>query len=151
MAQTAVRMTALAQLIDVQVMSELGMSLPTYLALKRAPGLGWKTYDEIAADLSAIADRPLNRVSLKSFAEDTFGIPDTRYATVDGRNVNMPRAVGMDIVEQYLRDLSPETIDVALVRAQASGELGRALDNSAAGNVTDLGDFTQYADDSDAQ
>jgi len=68
MAQTnvAVRLTPLAALIDTYVEARLSVGLGTYLAIARLPGAGWKSYDEIAEDLTAIVAgkaRTLNRVT----------------------------------------------------------------------------------------
>lgn len=117
---STVRMTPLAALLDAVLRAQRDVGLPTYLALARAPGASWMTFDEIVADLTALTGRKLNRVSLKTYAEKDFGIPDTRYITVDGREVSMPKPVGVEIAENYLRalDYTGNGIDPAVVRGE---------------------------------
>jgi hypothetical protein len=159
---TAVRLTPLAALLDTSLRNgKDGRNLATTLAIMRMPSATWCTYETIAALLETHAGgRTLNRVSIKTYAEGVFGIPNTRYVRVGGKPVNMPRAVDRDTVERYLSALDARFIDVDAVRAEADREraeqerrkaeiadqLASAVENSAAGNTADLGDFTQYVD-----
>lgn len=119
-----VRLTPLAALLDSGLRATKGRSLATTLAILRMPSRTWMTYDTIAALLEVhAAGRPLNRTTIKTFAEDTFGIPNTRYARVDGKAVNMPKAVPVDVVNAYIDALDPDVgIDVDAVRAVAEQE-----------------------------
>lgn len=124
MAQTsnAVRLTPLASLIDHALGGRGGTGLGTYLALSRMPGAKWKTYDEIAEHLSDLIDRRLNRVSIQTFAEVMFGLPSTRYVEVDGRNIDMPEAVGAEQIcpyLEYVREHCPNVIDNSALLTQA--------------------------------
>lgn len=120
MAQTyfPVRLTPLAALLHAELRNATGRGLADTLAIARTPGKDWKTYDEIADMLTPYANgRTLNRVSLKTFAEAVFGLPNTRYVNVDGKAVAMPKAVDQDVTDRYLAALDARFIDVALVRA----------------------------------
>jgi hypothetical protein len=121
MASTAyLPMTPLAALLHAELRSARGVGLPTYLAIARTPGAGWKTYDEIVTDLTALTGRPLNRVSIKTYTEDTFGIPNTRYALVNGKPVKMPHAVPQDALYAYIVSLNAGVIAVDAVLAAAA-------------------------------
>lgn len=123
---TRTRMTPLAQLIDAELRAQRGIDLPTYLAIARAPGHFWQTYDQIVADLGEVAARPLNRVSIKTFAEGQFGIPDTRYVRVGNRDVSMPKDVGADVTDRYEQALNPQVIDIARVHTMIRASLSEA-------------------------
>jgi hypothetical protein len=115
---TPIRLTPLAALIDSGLRLYKNRGLGETLAILRAPSRIWMNYDSIAAQLEPYAgNRTLNRVSIKTFAEDVFGIPNTRYVVSDGKTVAMPKAVGEDVVEAYLTALDPNRIDVDAVRA----------------------------------
>lgn len=149
------RLTPLAALLDTYTRLSQDKSLGTYLALARTPGTGWKSFDDIADDLTAmvttsVLTRPLNRVTIRTFAA-AFGIPDTRY--VDGRS--MPRPVADTAINAYVAALTerdhPDVDREAVLRSATEGQdrdrrLAQALKDSADGNTADLGDFTQYAD-----
>jgi hypothetical protein len=148
-----VRLTPLAALLDTVIRNTLDRSLGTYLAAARIPGTDWKSFDDIADDLTAMiaGTRTLNRVSIRTFAEN-YGIPDTRY--VEGRS--MPRPVSDDAIAAYLEALTNADrpgVDIDVVTREAldsrtRDRLVEALKDSAEGNTADLGDFTRYADES---
>jgi hypothetical protein len=110
-ATTAVRMTPLARLLDTVLRNTEGVNLPTYLARHRAPGPGWQTYDQLAEQLTELSGHQVNRVTLKTFTESLFGIPDTRYVESSGKRTAMPRAVDTDAVKRYIAHLNPLVID----------------------------------------
>lgn len=115
-----VRLTPLAALLDVGLRTHRNIGLGTYLASCRAPGADWVDFDTIAIDLTPFAGgRRLNRVTIESFAHDTFRIPNTRYA--EGRS--MPRRVSVDAVSEYLDALDPNVgIDIDRVRRSVFGD-----------------------------
>lgn len=146
---TGERLTPLAALLNAVTTSTMQRSLGTYLAVARIPGPEWKSFDDIADDLTAMISgvRTLNRVSIRKFAE-SYGIPDTRY--VEGRS--MPRPVTVDAVSAYIDELRAAGrpgVDLDTVDREADAAvnpvLASALANSAEGNVTDGGDFTDTA------
>lgn len=132
MAHTTVRLTPLAALIDAELRRQKSIDLPTFIAARRVPGQDWLPYDAIAFELEAVVQRPLNRVSIRTYAEETFKIPDTRYAQVGGRTVSMPRAVTMQHVEDYVNALNPLIIDVELVRRVGQAQVRQNLEALAA-------------------
>ena len=120
MAPTApLRLTPLAQLLDITLTAKRSQSLATYLAIARTPGPAWQTYDQITADLIQLTGRDLNRVSIKTFAEKLIGLPDTRYLTIGGKPKAMPAPVPADTLDAYLSAL-PGSVDVSDVRAHAA-------------------------------
>lgn len=126
-ATAGARMTPLASLLDTIVQAAQGHSLPTYLAMHRAPGTDWKTYDQIAEDLTALTGRDLNRVTIKTFTETMFGIPDTRYVDTYGRRTAMPRPADADTIAAYINVLDRTYIDTDLVVEYAGAGLARHL------------------------
>jgi hypothetical protein len=126
-ATTGSPLTPLASLFDTVIRESEGVNLPTWLAMHRAPGTGWKTYDQLAAWMAEAAQRPVNRVTMKTFAETTFGIPDTRYVTVDGRSTAMPRPADADAIAAYINALNPNVVDITKVADYAGEALGRHL------------------------
>lgn len=115
LATTAVRMTPLARLLDTVLRNAEGVNLPTYLAKHRAPGPDWQTYDQLAERLTTLSHHQVNRVTLKTFTESLFGIPDTRYVESGGKRTAMPRAVDTDAVNRYIAHLNPLAIEVDVV------------------------------------
>jgi hypothetical protein len=126
---TGVRLTPLAALIDTTIRTAMNRDLGTYLAAARTPGTGWKSFDDIAADLTAMlaGTRTLNRVSVKTFA-DSYGIPDTRY--VEGRS--MPRPVSDEAVEKYLQTLSSKGVGINLDVVRWEAQEAKAREEQAA-------------------
>lgn len=119
MAPTATRQpTPLAAFLD----SKTPHGLATFIAVHRMPGPAWKSFQEIADELTAISGYPVNRVSVKTFADDTYAIPDTRYT--DGHK--QPRPVSADVMEGYIRALDPARVDVEYVRENYLGEAAEA-------------------------
>jgi hypothetical protein len=120
MAQTTqhVRMTPLAALLDAGLRADKGYGLGTALAIARTPGPKWLSYEQIAELLAPYAaGRTLNRVSIKTFAEVLFKLPNTRYVLVDGKAVAMPKQVGSSAVAHYVAALDEASIDRLLVEA----------------------------------
>lgn len=130
---TAVRLTPIAALLDASLRRTNDRGLATTLAILRMPSRTWMTYEAIAALLEPHAHgRVLNRVSIKTYAETLFDIPNTRYVTLaDGKVVGMPKAVDETTVERYLTTLDARSIDIDAVRAAAVAELRRAADEAA--------------------
>jgi len=127
----AAPLTPLASLFNTVIREAEGVTLATWLAMNRAPGTDWKTYDQLAAWMQEAAERPVNRVTMKTFAETTFGIPDTRYVDVNGRSTAMPRPVDADAIAAYVTDLKHPGIDTAKVVEYAGAALGRHLESLA--------------------
>lgn len=129
----AARLTPLASLFDTVIRKAEGVNLATWLAMNRAPGTDWKTYDQLAAHMTKatqaqqVAYRPVNRVTMKTFTEITFGIPDTRYVEVNGRNTAMPRPASADAIAAYVNALTSPAIDTTRVADYAGAALGRHL------------------------
>lgn len=101
MAQTtAPRMTPLARLLDTITAPDGGLA--NYLAVRRIPGRTWQSFDEIAEDLTDRLGHPVNRVSVKTFA-DGFGIPNTRYVAKRA----MPGPVTAEQIAEYADTVAP--------------------------------------------
>lgn len=126
-ATTGARLTPLASLFNTVIREAEGVNLPTWLAMHRAPGTGWKTYDQLAAWMAGTAQRPVNRVTMKTFAEGVFNIPDTRYVKVNGKSTAMPRPATADAIAAYVDQLDGTRIDVSKVADFAGATLGRHL------------------------
>lgn len=134
----AARLTPLASLFDTVVRTAEGVNLATWLAMHRAPGTDWLTYDQLAAWMQEAAQRPVNRVTMKTFTETTFGIPDTRYVEVNGRNTAMPRPASADAIAAYVDALKHPAIDTTKVVDYAGAALGRHV-KALADAQTDTG------------
>lgn len=122
----AIQMTPLAALIDNITRATIDQDLGTYLAIARIPGPDWKSYDDIAADLTAMATtsrlpRPLNRVTIKTFATAIYGLPhDAQSRYVGGKS--LPCAVSADVVDAYVSALDADRVDVAEVAKAAASD-----------------------------
>lgn len=125
---TTNRMTPLARFLDSKVQDKGGLA--TFLAVHRIPGPGWKSFDEIADELTRITETDVNRVSVKTFS-DGFGIPDTRYT--GGRK--QPTVTAPDLVAAYVQSLDTARINIDKVQA-AITEAEGAVETPATADTT---------------